>query len=108
MVVETRQTPEWSYTTTPRDITGGNIRAGGVIPHQITLMSTLSRMAGMDQMRKRLSCLDQWLVLQIHLMNPNPSTHGDMGWCWASQGYYPKVMTMSSQGHRKVKSASNR
>ena len=71
-------------------------------------MSPLSRMAGMDQKTKRLSCLDQWLVLQINLMNSNPSTHGDMSWGWASQGYYPKVMTRSSQGHRKVKSAPNR
>ena len=53
------------------------------------IMSPLSRMAEIDQMKKRLSCLDQWLVLQIHLMNPKPSTHGDMGWGWASQGYYP-------------------
>ena len=53
--------------------------AGGVIPHQITLMSPLSRMAGMDQITKQLSCLDPWLVLQIHLMNTNPGTHGDMG-----------------------------
>ena len=68
-------------STTPREVTArGNIRAGGVIPHQITLMSPLSRMTGMDQMKKRLSCLDQWLVLQIHLINPKPSTHGDMGW----------------------------
>ena len=81
--------------------------AGGIIPHQITLLSPLSRMAGMDQMTKRVSCLDQCLVLQIHWMNPNPSTCGDMGWGWASQGYYPKVMTRSSQGHREVKSAPN-
>ena len=66
------------------------------MPYQITLMSPLSRMAGMDQMKKRLSSLDQWLVLRIHLMNPKPSTHGDMSWGWASQGYYPKVMTSSS------------
>ena len=71
-------------------------------------MSPLPRMAGMDQITKRVSCLDQWLVLQIHVMNPNRSTHGDMSSGWASQGYYPKVMTMSSQGHMKVKSAPNR
>ena len=46
-------------------------------------MSPLSHIAGMDQITKRLSCLDQWLELQIHLLNPNPSTHGDMGWGWA-------------------------
>ena len=71
-------------------------------------MSLLSRMAGMGQITKRLSCLDQWLVLQIHVMNLNPSTHGDMGSGWASQGYYLKVMTRSSQGHMKGKSAPNR
>ena len=71
-------------------------------------MSLLTHMAEIDQMTKRLSCLDQWLVLQTHLINPNPSTHGDMGWGWASQGYYPKVITGSSQGHREVKSALNR
>ena len=102
------KTPEWSYTTTPREVTGGNIGARGVIRHQINLMSPLSRMAGMDQIIKRLSCLAQWLVLQIYLINPNPCTHGDMGWGWASHGYYRKVMTRSSQGHRKVKSASIR
>ena len=60
--------PEWSYTTTPREVTGGNIRVRGVIPHQITLMSPLSHMAEIDQITQRLSCLDQWPVdlLQIH------------------------------------------
>ena len=106
MVVETHQDPRMELChNTPRNYRG-NIRAGGVIPHQITLLSP--RMAGMDRMTKRVSCLDQWLVLQIHLMNPNPSTHGDMGWGSASQGYYPEVRTRSSQGHRKVKSAPNR
>ena len=38
-------------------------------------------------------------LLQIHLMNPNPSTHGDVGWDWASQGNHPK-------GHAKVISRS--
>ena len=38
----------------PERLQGGNVRAGGVIPHQITLMSPLSCMAGMDQMTKRL------------------------------------------------------
>ena len=89
MLVETHQ-DALSYTTKLRKITGGNIGAGGVIPHQITLLSPFSRMAGMDQMTKRLSCLYQWLVLQIHLMNPNSSTHGDVRWSWALQGYYPR------------------
>ena len=43
-----------------------NIRAIGVIPHQITLMSPLPHMAEMDQITQQLSCLDQWPVLQIH------------------------------------------
>ena len=92
--------------TTPREVTGGNIRAGGVISHQITLMSPLSCMAGMDQITKRLSCLDQWLVLQIHLMNPSPSRPLHMvTWVGAGlhRGYYPKVMT----GHHKVTGRSN-
>ena len=80
-----------------------NIRAGGVIPHQITLMSPLSHLAEMDQIIQRLSCLDQWPVLQIKMKNPNPSIHGDMGRGWAWQGCYPKVIKRSSQGHRKVK-----
>ena len=108
MVVETHPDPIIElYHNTPRGYKG-DIRAGRVIFHQITLMSPRSRMAEIDQITKRLSCLDQWLVLQIHLMNPNPSTCGDMGWGWASQGYYPKVIPRSDQGHRKVKSALNR
>ena len=55
------------------------MRAREVIPHQITLMSPLSHMAEMDQITRRLSCLEEWPVLQIHMMNPNLSTHGDMG-----------------------------
>ena len=84
MVGETHQNPRMELYHNTREVTGGNISAGGVIPHQINLLSPLSRMARMDQMTKRLSCLDQWLVLQIHLMNSNPSTHCDMGWGWAS------------------------
>ena len=105
MVVETHPDLRMQlYHNTPRGYRD-NIRARGVIPHII--MSHRSRMAGMDQITKRLSCLDQWLVLQIHLMNPNRSTCGDMRWGWASQGYYPKVMPRSDQGHGKVKSALN-
>ena len=50
------------------------------------------------------------IILPAFLTNrsePNPSTHGDMGWCWVSHGSYPKVMLRSSQGHSKVKSAEN-
>ena len=36
-----------------------NIRARGVIPRQITLMSPLSHMTEMDQIIRQLSCLDQ-------------------------------------------------
>ena len=39
-------------------------------------------MSDMDQIIQRLSCLNQWPVLQVLMMNPNPSTHGDMGWGW--------------------------
>ena len=51
-----------------------NIRARGVIPRQITLVSPLSHMAEMDQIIRRLSCLYQWPVglPQIHWMNPKP------------------------------------
>ena len=38
---------------------GGKIGVGGVIPHQITLMSPLSNMAEVDQITDRLSWLDQ-------------------------------------------------
>ena len=80
IVVETHLDPIMEiYQNTP----GGyrlNTGAGGVIPYQITLMSPLSHMADMDQITQRLSCLKQWSLLQIHMMNPNPSTHGDMGW----------------------------
>ena len=42
-------------------------------------------MADMEQITQRLSCFKQWSLLQIlvHMMNPNPSTHGDMDWGWA-------------------------
>ena len=36
-------------------------------------------------------------------MNHNSSTHGDMGWGWASQGCHPKVMTRSYLGLSRVK-----
>ena len=98
VVVETHQDPRIELYHNTREVTGGNIRARGVIPHQITLRSPLSRMAGVDQITKRLSCFDQWLVLQIHLMNPNPSTNDDMGWGLPSRGHYAKVMTRSEEG----------
>ena len=66
-------------------------------------MSPLSRIAGMGQITKRLSCLDKWLVLQIHLMNPYPSSHSHMGWGWADMG----VTLKSQKGHLKVTGKSN-
>ena len=83
MVVETHLDASMEiYQNTPRGYRV-NTRAGGVIPHQITLVSPLSHMADMDQITQRLSCLNQWPVLQILMMNPNATTHGDMGWGWA-------------------------
>ena len=38
---------------------------------------------------------------------PNSSTHGDIGWGWASEESYPKVRVRLSQGHSKVKTAKN-
>ena len=61
--MEIYQNIPWGY----RD----NIRAGGVIPHQITLMSPLLHMAE-NQIIQRLSCLDQWPVLQIHYEESQP------------------------------------
>ena len=60
MVVVAHQDPRMElYHNTPGGYWGGggggNIRARGVILHQINLMSPLSRMAGMDQITKRLS-----------------------------------------------------
>ena len=37
-----------------------DIGFGEVIPQQITLMSPLSEIAEIDQITKRLPCLDQW------------------------------------------------
>ena len=54
-------------------------------------------MAEMDQITQRLSCLDQWPILQIHMLNPNPSTHG-LG--LGLTGALP-------QGHNKVTERSN-
>ena len=51
--------------------------------------------------------LEQWPVLLLQLMKPDPSTHSDMVWGRASHECYPKVMTRSSEGHSKVKSAEN-
>ena len=47
------------YQNTPMRLQGPSMRAGGVIPHQITLMSPLSHMAEMDEITQQLSCLDQ-------------------------------------------------
>ena len=59
MVVETHLDPSMEiYHNTPKS-NMVNIRARGIIPHQITLMSPLSHMAEIDQITQRLSCLDQ-------------------------------------------------
>ena len=44
--------------TDPKSL-GAKIGVGGVIPHEITLMSPLSNMAEMDKITGRLSWLDQ-------------------------------------------------
>ena len=70
MVVDTHLDPSMEiYQNTPISYRI-NIRARGVIPSQITLMSPLFHMAEMDQIIRRLSRLDQWPVglLQIHWM----------------------------------------
>ena len=66
MVVETHLDPSMDIYQNNHKGNRANIRARGVIPHQITLMSPLSDLAEMDQITQRLSCLDQWPVLQIH------------------------------------------
>ena len=68
-------------------------------------MSPFSEMTEMDQITGRLTYLEIWPALALHLMNPNPSTHGDMDWGWASQGCYTKVIVRSFQCHNKVISA---
>ena len=68
MVVETHLDLSMEiYQNTPKSY-GADIRARGVILHQITLMSPLSHMAEMDQITRRLSCEDKCPVglLQIH------------------------------------------
>ena len=74
MVVDTHLDP--SMEIYPNTQIRLNIRMRGVIARQTTLMSPLSYMAEMDQIIRRLSCLDQWPVglpvLQIHWMNPKP------------------------------------
>ena len=89
-----RTYPNWGY-----------VGVGGVLPHQITRMSPLSNMAEMDEITGRLSWLDQWPVLPVKVMKLNPITHVDMGCGCALYGCYPKVITRSSEDHRKVKSA---
>ena len=42
--------------------------------------------------------MDKKTQRQINLMNPNPSTHCDMGWA-NSQGCYTKVILRSQQDH---------
>ena len=92
MVVETHidhsmeiyQKTPWGYRA--------NIRA---IPHQITLMSPLYHMAEMDQIIYRLSCLDQWPVLQIHYEESQPKYTWWHGLGLGLTGVLPK-------GHTKV------
>ena len=55
-------------------------------------------MTEMDQITGRLIYLEMWPALALHVMNLNPSTHGDMDWGWASWGYHCKVITRSQQG----------
>ena len=45
--------------------------------------------------------------MEIMKHNPSRSTYGDMLWGWASYGCYSEVMTRSSEGHIKVKTAPN-
>ena len=77
MVVETHLTPAWNYNqNTPRG-NRGNIRARGVKPHQITLMSLLTHMEEMDQWPvgiRTSNTLDE---------SQNLSTHDDRVWGWA-------------------------
>ena len=40
MVVEANLDPRMELYHNTKKVTGGNIRAGGVIPHQITLVSS--------------------------------------------------------------------
>ena len=94
-------TPAWKYNrSTPRGYRG-NIRARGVIPHQITLMSPLSHMAEIDKITQRLSCLDQWPVglLHTHWMNPKPKY---TWWHGLGVGLDRGVTPRSQQGHLKV------
>ena len=83
MVVDTHLDPSMEIYQNTSSGYRVNTGAGGVISHQITLISPIFNMADMDQITQRLSCLKQWSLLQIHMINPNPSTHGDMGWGWA-------------------------
>ena len=50
-------------------------------------MSPFSEMTEMDQITGRLTYLEIWPGHALHLINPNPSTHGDIDWGWASQGF---------------------
>ena len=59
MVVETRLDSSMEIYQNTQKSNRVNIRARGIIPHQITLMSPLSHMAEMDQITQQLSCLDQ-------------------------------------------------
>ena len=103
--------PAGTITETPPRGYMGNIRAGGVIPdhHQITIMSLLTYIGRNGPNNTTVIMFGPMAsrVLQIHWINLNPSTHCTMGcgWGWAWQGCYTKVITRSSQGHKKVNSA---
>ena len=73
-------------------------------PPQITFVSTLSHMAPNNTL---MVYFDQWPIHLLHLVRPNQSLHGEIGWSCISQGSYPKVMTRSSQSYSKVKSVQH-
>ena len=79
MVVETHQDPQnRAIPQHPERLQGGNIRAGGVIPHQITLMY------GRNGPNEKNDC---------HfgpMMNPKASTPGEMDWGCAHRGITPR------------------
>ena len=78
--LDTNTKVQRTHPSAKRDI----IRVKGVIPYQITLMSPFSAITEMDQITGSLTYLEMWPALALHLINPNPSTHGDMGCGWAS------------------------
>ena len=62
----------------------------------------------MDQItRCYIMTNDQYTLITSDNTQPN-SIHGKIACGWILQGFNPKVMTRSSQGHGKVKSTQNR